>query len=241
MTPAAGHDSPKLQLQWIGRNRHWAATSTKHSNPIAKRINRKTAGAENAGPTAESSEPRKSNSIHHEDLPPSEPATKGQHSYAINNSPQNKSSTYYLGKYCAFHDRKGLSTEECRVAIRSQNKTKKTSEETGEEYEEPSTPKSNRKVKVSSNKRSREIEPESPSSPPPTPKKRVDMISWGPNSNATNEIESQNEGEICVEIMVAIRALETPMKLPLLLASLSTTQARNFPLEKSSTSSESTR
>ena len=167
----------------------------------------------------------KKNNVTKKTTAPKEPATKGQHSYAINNSPQNKSSTYYLGKYCAFHDRKGLSTEECRVAIRSQNKTKKTSEETGEEYEEPSTPKSNRKVKVSSNKRSREIEPESPSSPPPAPKKRVDMISWGPNSNATNEIESQNKGEICVEITVAIRALETPMKLPLLLASLSTTQA----------------
>ncbi|XP_048605660.1 uncharacterized protein LOC125583129 [Brassica napus] len=51
---------------------------------------------------------------------PKEPVTKGQHYYAINNSPQ-KSSTYDLSKYCSFHDRKGHSTEECRAALRSQN------------------------------------------------------------------------------------------------------------------------
>ncbi|XP_048622645.1 uncharacterized protein LOC125591821 [Brassica napus] len=51
---------------------------------------------------------------------PKERTTKGQHSYAINNSPQ-KSSTYNLSKYCAFHDRKGHSTEECRAALRNQN------------------------------------------------------------------------------------------------------------------------
>ncbi|XP_013608061.1 PREDICTED: uncharacterized protein LOC106314788 [Brassica oleracea var. oleracea] len=66
---------------------------------------------------------------------PKEPTTKGQHSYAINNSPQ-KSSTYNLSKYCAFHDRKGHSTEECRAALRRQNKNKKTTGEAGEEEEE---------------------------------------------------------------------------------------------------------
>ena len=49
---------------------------------------------------------------------PKEPATKGQHSYAIKNSPQ-RYSTYDLIKYCAFHDRKGHSTEECQAALRS--------------------------------------------------------------------------------------------------------------------------
>ncbi|XP_013583260.1 PREDICTED: uncharacterized protein LOC106292190 [Brassica oleracea var. oleracea] len=122
-----------------------------------------------------------------------EPATKGQHSYAINNSPQ-KSSTYDLSKYCAFHDRKGHSTEECLAALRSQNKNKKTIEETGEEEEEPVTPKPNQKSKVSTNKRGRKTEPESPSSPPPASKKRVNMISWGPNSNTTDEIKNQTEG-----------------------------------------------
>ncbi|KAF2532904.1 hypothetical protein F2Q70_00029455 [Brassica cretica] len=109
-----------------------------------------------------------------------EPATKGQHSYAINNSLQNKSSTYDLKKFCTFHNRKGHSTEECRAALRSQNENKETSEDIGEEEEELGTPKTNRKIKGSSNKRNREPEPESPSSPPPAPKKRVDIISWGP-------------------------------------------------------------
>ncbi|XP_009107612.2 uncharacterized protein LOC103833272 [Brassica rapa] len=135
-----------------------------------------------------------------------EPTTKGQHSYPINNSPQ-KSSTYDLSKYCAFPDRKGQSTEECRAALRNQNKNKKTNEEAGEE-EEPVTPKSNRKTKVPTNKRGREIEQESPSSPPPAPKKRVGMILWGQNSKATDEIKSQTEGKICFEITVAIRTLE---------------------------------
>ncbi|XP_013673626.1 uncharacterized protein LOC106377959 [Brassica napus] len=139
---------------------------------------------------------------------PKEPATKEQHSYAINNSPR-KSSTYELSKYCAFHDRKGHSTEECRAALRSQNE-KKTTEETGEEEEEPVTPKSNRKAKVSTNKRGRETEQESPSSPPPAPKKRVDMILWGPNNNTTDEIKSQTEWKICFEITVAICTLENP-------------------------------
>uniref|UniRef100_M4DC13 Uncharacterized protein n=1 Tax=Brassica campestris TaxID=3711 RepID=M4DC13_BRACM len=135
-----------------------------------------------------------------------EPTTKGQHSYPINNSPQ-KSSTYDLSKYCAFPDRKGQSTEECRAALRNQNKNKKTNEEAGEE-EEPVTPKSNRKTKGPTNKRGRGIEQESPSSPPPAPKKRVGMILWGQNSKATDEIKSQTEGKICFEITVAIRTLE---------------------------------
>ena len=82
---------------------------------------------------------------------PKEPTNKGQHSYAINNLPQ-KSSTYDLSKYCAFHDRKGHSTEECRAALRNQKENKKTNEEAGEEEEEPVTPKSNRKAKVPTNK-----------------------------------------------------------------------------------------
>ncbi|KAF3577130.1 hypothetical protein DY000_02031635 [Brassica cretica] len=72
------------------------------------------------------------------------------------------------------------------------------------------TPKSNRKAKFPTNKRGREIEHESPSSPPPAPKKRVDMISWGQNSNTTDEIKSQTEGKICFEISVAILTLENP-------------------------------
>ncbi|KAF2567899.1 hypothetical protein F2Q70_00027814 [Brassica cretica] len=76
--------------------------------------------------------------------------------------------------------------------------------------EEPVTPKSNRKAKVSTKKRGMETERESPSSPPPAPKKRVDMISWGPNNNATDEIKSQTEGKIRFEITVAIHTLENP-------------------------------
>ncbi|KAF3577637.1 hypothetical protein DY000_02031783 [Brassica cretica] len=138
-----------------------------------------------------------------------EPAIKGQHSYSINNSPQ-KSSTYNLNKYSTIHDRKGHSTEECRAALRSQNENKKTTEETGEEEEEPVTPKSNQKAKVSTNKRGRKTEQESPSFPSPAPKKRVDMILWGPNNNATDEIKNQTEGKIRFEITVAICTLENP-------------------------------
>ena len=65
------------------------------------------------------------------------------------------------------------------------------------------TPKTNRKAKVTTNKRGREIEQESPSSPLPAPKKGVDMISWGQNSNTTDEIKSQTEGKIRFEISVA--------------------------------------
>ncbi|KAG2292929.1 hypothetical protein Bca52824_039598 [Brassica carinata] len=72
------------------------------------------------------------------------------------------------------------------------------------------TPKTNRKAKVTTNKRGREIEQESPSSPLPAPKKGVDMISWGQNSNTTDEIKSQTEGKIRFEISVAIHTLENP-------------------------------
>ena len=65
-------------------------------------------------------------------------------------------------------------------------------------------------AKIPTNKRGREIEQGSPSSPPPAPKKRVDMISWGPNNNATNEIKSQTEGKIRFKNTVAIRTLENP-------------------------------
>ncbi|XP_013617903.1 PREDICTED: uncharacterized protein LOC106324487 [Brassica oleracea var. oleracea] len=134
------------------------------------------------------------NNVAKKNIAPKEPATKGKHSYAINNSPQNKSSTYDPNKHCAFNDRKGHSTEECRAALRSQNENKKTSEDTEEEEEEPATPKSNQKAKGSLNKRSRETEPESPSSPPPMLKTRVDMISWGSESHTPNRIEGQTEG-----------------------------------------------
>ncbi|KAF3561905.1 hypothetical protein DY000_02013775 [Brassica cretica] len=36
------------------------------------------------------------------------------------------------------------------------------------------------------------------------------MISWGPNSNTTDEIKNQTEGKICIEVTVAIRTLEKP-------------------------------
>ncbi|XP_056847471.1 uncharacterized protein LOC130498126 [Raphanus sativus] len=47
-----------------------------------------------------------------------EAPTKGQHSYAIDNSTKNRSSTFDLNKHCDFHKRKGHSTEECRAALR---------------------------------------------------------------------------------------------------------------------------
>lgn len=58
--------------------------------------------------------------------------------------------------------------------------------------------------------RASETEQESPSSPPSTLEKRVDMISWGPNNNTTNEIKNQTEGKICAEVTVVIRTLEKP-------------------------------
>ncbi|KAF3540465.1 hypothetical protein F2Q69_00022754 [Brassica cretica] len=134
-------------------------------------------------------------------------ATKGQHSYAINNSPQKKSSTYDLNKFCPFHNRKGRLTEEYRAALRSLNENKETGED-NEEEEAPPTPKTNRKIKGSSNKTNRKTELESPSSPPPEPKKRVDMISWVPKRDIPNKIEGQTEGKVCIDITVAIRTLE---------------------------------
>ncbi|KAG5411238.1 hypothetical protein IGI04_007557 [Brassica rapa subsp. trilocularis] len=130
-----------------------------------------------------------------------EPATKGQHSYSINNSPQNKSSTYDPIKHCAFHNRKGHSTEECRAALRNQRGLRRRGGRASE-------PKSNRKTKGPSNKRSRETEPESPSSPPPEPKKRVDMISWGSKNHTPDGIEKQTEGKVCIDITIAVRTLE---------------------------------
>ncbi|KAG2282771.1 hypothetical protein Bca52824_053991 [Brassica carinata] len=144
---------------------------------------------------------------------PKEPATKGQHSYAINNSPQKKSSTYDLNKFCPFHNRKGRLTEEYRAALRSLNENKETGED-NEEEEAPATPKTNRKIKGSSNKTNRETELESPSSPPPEPKKRVDMISWVPKRDIPNKIEGQTEGKVCIDITVAIRTLEARQSLP---------------------------
>ncbi|KAF2563722.1 hypothetical protein F2Q70_00017176 [Brassica cretica] len=136
---------------------------------------------------------------------PKESATKGQHSYAINNSPQNKSSTYDLNKFCVFHNRKGHSTEECRAALRSQNENKETSED-NEEEDAPATPKTNRKIKGSSNKRNRETELKSPSSPPPAPKKRVDMISWGSKRDIPNKIEGQTEGKVYDTTQITLRS-----------------------------------
>ncbi|XP_013594409.1 PREDICTED: uncharacterized protein LOC106302446 [Brassica oleracea var. oleracea] len=139
---------------------------------------------------------------------PKEPATKGKHSYAITNSLQNKSSTHDLNKFCAFHNQKGHSTEECRAALHSQNENKETSEDTGEDEEALATPKTNRKIKGSSNKRNRETDSESHSSPPQAPKKRVDMISWGLKCHIPNKIEGQAEGKLCINITVAICTLE---------------------------------
>ncbi|XP_018480036.1 uncharacterized protein LOC108851115 [Raphanus sativus] len=57
-----------------------------------------------------------------------EAPTKSQHSYAIDNSPKNKLSTFDLNKHCNFHKRKGHSTEECplRYAKRREGRKKKT-------------------------------------------------------------------------------------------------------------------
>ncbi|KAF2592848.1 hypothetical protein F2Q70_00042284 [Brassica cretica] len=94
---------------------------------------------------------------------------------------------------------------EVMVAIRT---LEKSDEATPPPKEEPVTPIPNQKAKISTNKRGRETEPVSPSSPPPASKKRVHMISWGLNSNTTDEIKNQTEGKICIEVMVAIRTLE---------------------------------
>ena len=70
-TPAAGHDPPKLKLQWIGQNRHWAPTPTKPSDPIPEQVNGKAGGAKDTDPTTEPFYLRESNSIRSEDLPSS--------------------------------------------------------------------------------------------------------------------------------------------------------------------------
>ncbi|KAF2579191.1 hypothetical protein F2Q68_00005034 [Brassica cretica] len=71
MTPAAGHDPPKLKLQWIGRNRHWTPTPTKHSDPIPEWIDGEAGGAKDTNLTTKPFYPRESNSIRDEDLPSS--------------------------------------------------------------------------------------------------------------------------------------------------------------------------
>ncbi|KAF2598544.1 hypothetical protein F2Q68_00010124 [Brassica cretica] len=99
----------------------------------------------------------------------------------------------------------GHSTEECRAALRSQNENKETSED-NEEEDAPATPKTNRKIKGSSNKRNRETELKSPSSPPPAPKKRVDMISWGSKRDIPNKIEGQTEGKVYDTTQITLRS-----------------------------------
>ncbi|KAF3512246.1 hypothetical protein F2Q69_00006249 [Brassica cretica] len=148
---------------------------------------------------------------------------------------------YDLNKYCAFYDRKGHSTEECRAALHSQNENKKTSEDTGDEEEEPATPKANQKTKGSSNKRGRETEQESPSSPPPAPKKIIDMISWGPKSHTPNKIKGQTEGNICIDITVAIRTLENLNEATPPPSVTQYNPNAKSPFKKSPTSSERTR
>ncbi|KAG5375450.1 hypothetical protein IGI04_040046, partial [Brassica rapa subsp. trilocularis] len=199
--PTAGHRPPNTPIQFHNgsterqgeprtRTSHLNHSVPKNRTPSTTRTFHQV-GLDNLAEQTRRHEPR--NPIN------------GQHSYSINNSPQ-KSSTYDLSKYCAFHDRKGHSTKECRAALGNQNENKKTNEEAVEE-EEPVTPKSNRKTKVPTNKRGGQIEQESPSSPPPAPKKRVEMISWGQNSKATNKIKSQTERKIRFKIAVAIRTL----------------------------------
>ncbi|KAF2603786.1 hypothetical protein F2Q70_00025666 [Brassica cretica] len=68
MTPAAGHDPPKLKLQWTGRNQHWTPTPTKHSNPIPERIDGEAGGAKNKNLTTKPFYPRESNSVCDQDL-----------------------------------------------------------------------------------------------------------------------------------------------------------------------------
>ncbi|XP_018458611.1 uncharacterized protein LOC108829457 [Raphanus sativus] len=120
-----------------------------------------------------------------------EAPTKGQHSYAIDNSTKNKSSTVDLNKHYDFHKRKGHSTEECRAALRE--KERREEEENSQEDEPPSTPKSDKKPKTSSYKRAREVEAESPNSPPPAPKKRVDMISLSTNRRDRYDVQGLDQ------------------------------------------------
>ncbi|KAF3578274.1 hypothetical protein DY000_02030481 [Brassica cretica] len=67
-TPAAGHDPPKLKLQWTGRNRHWTSTPTKHSDPNPERIDGEAGGAKNTYFTTKPFYPRESNSVCDQDL-----------------------------------------------------------------------------------------------------------------------------------------------------------------------------
>ncbi|KAF2590590.1 hypothetical protein F2Q70_00038403 [Brassica cretica] len=68
MTPAAGHDPPKLKLHWTGRNRHWTPTLTKHSNPIPERIDEEAGRAKNTNLTTKPFYPRELNYVHDQDL-----------------------------------------------------------------------------------------------------------------------------------------------------------------------------
>ncbi|KAF2611864.1 hypothetical protein F2Q70_00011549 [Brassica cretica] len=97
--------------------------------------------------------------------------------------------------------------------LHNQNENKETRKDT-EKEEAPTTPKTNGKTKGASNKRIRETEPESPSSPPPAPKKRVDMMSWGPKRDTPNEIRNQTERKVGVDITIAIRNLGDLDRVP---------------------------
>ncbi|KAF2563814.1 hypothetical protein F2Q70_00015783 [Brassica cretica] len=68
---AAGHDPPKLKLQWTKRNQHWTPTPTKHLDPIPERIDGKAGGAKNTSLTTKPLYLRESNYIRDKDLPSS--------------------------------------------------------------------------------------------------------------------------------------------------------------------------
>ena len=57
-SPAAGHDPPKLKLQWTRKNRHWTLTPTKHLDPIPEQIDGKAGGAKNTNLTTKPLYPR---------------------------------------------------------------------------------------------------------------------------------------------------------------------------------------
>ncbi|KAF3556025.1 hypothetical protein F2Q69_00013774 [Brassica cretica] len=61
---------PKLKLQWIGQNRHWTPTPTKHFDPIPEWIDGE-AGEPRTRISPPTFYPRESNSVHDEDLPSS--------------------------------------------------------------------------------------------------------------------------------------------------------------------------
>ncbi|XP_018459684.1 uncharacterized protein LOC108830579 [Raphanus sativus] len=144
------------------------------------------------------------NGVCKKNLATKEAPTKGQHSYAIDNSAKNKSSTFDLNKHCDFHKRKGHFTEECRAALRE--KARREEEENSQEDEPPSTPKSDKKPKTSSHKRAWEVEAESPNSPPPAPKKRVDMISLSTNRQDRYDVQgttaTSTQGNITITILI---------------------------------------